>query len=238
MKYIAIGDIHGHHDQLTSLMAKLEKRVDFKKDILVFLGDFVDGGFETKKVLDDLVAWKAKYPHWQFLYGNHEDLMLDALNPKHPIYGDFYLWWNQGGKETTLSYTRGQGLSAYELSLVQPEDVIPPEHFEFMLNLDTWFETDDYFFVHGGVHPHKTIEWAKKNWNRYDFIWQRDFIDSNMKWEKKIIFGHTVRTSKNPKNHLTPWVMENKIGIDTMMHNIGKLTAVILPEEKFVKSSS
>jgi serine/threonine protein phosphatase 1 len=235
---VAIGDVHGHYNQLQELLEILthEYDISFHDDTFVFLGDNVDGGPDTKKVIDYLISAKKGFPHWHFLYGNHEDLMLDALNPKHPVYGDYYIWWNQGGKETTDSYVREAHLNAYERSLVNPIHVIPPEHFKFFNSLETYWETEDYFFVHGGVHPSNTIEWTKENWDRYKMIWERSFIGSNMKYEKKIIFGHTIRTSHNPKNHLMPWIFPNMIGIDTFAHNQGRLTAVILPDETIVQT--
>jgi serine/threonine protein phosphatase 1 len=232
------GDLHGHYNELQELMKRLinDYNIDLSKDTGVFLGDNNDGGPDTKKVIDQLIKWKKKYPHWKFLYGNHEDLLLDALNPKHPIYGDYYLWWNQGGQETTDSYVRESKLGDYERALVNAVHVIPPEHLEFMWKLDTYYEDDKYFYVHGGVHAFHTIEWCKKNWKRYDFIWERNFIKSNFQWEKKIIFGHTIQWTKNPKTHLQPWIYPNKIGLDTYAHNVGRLTAVILPEETILQT--
>lgn len=238
-KTIAIGDIHGEYNKLQQLMDKLihEYDVSFHDDTFVFLGDYVDGGPDTYKVIDWLIRCKEGYPHWKFLYGNHEDLMLDALNPKHPIYGDYYIWWNQGGRQTTDSYVKLAKLDDYERSLVNPVHVIPAEHIEFLYKLDTYYEDEKYFYVHGGPHAYHTLEWCKneENWSRYDWIWERSFIQSNFKWEKKIIFGHTIQYTTNPKLHLQPWIMDNKIGIDTMMHGHGKLTAVILPEETIVQ---
>jgi len=239
-RIIAIGDIHGHFNQLQELMDKLihEHGVSLHDDTFVFLGDYIDGGPDTKKVIDWLFTAKNGYPHWKFLYGNHEDLFLDAINPKHPVYGDYYLWWNQGGKETTDSYIRASKFSKYERALVNPVHVIPKEHIEFLYNLPTYYETDRYFFVHGGPHSYHTLEWCKKekNWPRYNWIWARNFITSNFKWEKKIIFGHTIQYTKNPRTHLQPYIMDNKIGLDTFMHNQGALTAVILPEETIVQT--
>jgi serine/threonine protein phosphatase 1 len=238
-KTIAISDIHAHYNQLIELMNILfnEHKVDFEKDILVFLGDYIDGGPDAKKVINWLIEHKKKYPHWQILYGNHEDLMLDALSVKHPVYGDYYLWWNQGGRATTDSYVREEKLSAYDRSLVNPIHVIPKEHLEFLAGLPTYYEDEKYFYVHGGVHAYHTIEWAKKNMTRYDMIWERDFITSNFKWEKKIIFGHTIQYTRNEATRLQPFIMDNKIGIDTFMHNIGRLTAIILPEETIVQTA-
>ena len=134
MKTIAIGDLHGQYSMLKDLLDVLVSKhgIDFKKDIFVFLGDFVDGGPDVKKLLDLLIKYKKLYSHWKFLYGNHEDLMLDALNPEHPIYNDFQLWWLQGGKETVDSYAKSIKYTNYEKALANPLYIISKKHFEFL----------------------------------------------------------------------------------------------------------
>lgn len=272
-KIVAIGDLHGHYDEFIDLFEKLveEHGIEPKKDTLVFLGDYVDGGPDTKSVIDELIVMKEEFPHWKFLFGNHESLMLDAFNPKHPIYGDYYLWYNQGGRETAESYKPHQSLvtptewDKYQRAIMQPKDFIPQEHFDFIRGLDLYYETDDYFFVHGGIYPNRSIaehiEAVKKDYPSgfhpdlmkegdmaYDMIWMREpFIPSDYDWGKKIIFGHTTWPyhkywGTDPDNDERiqrlgyPFIMDNKIGIDTMMHNDGRLTAVILPTRDFVFS--
>lgn len=241
---IAIGDIHGHYSQLLELWEKLQKEttIDFEKDEFVWLGDFVDGGPDTKKVLDFLIALKDK-PNHHMLYGNHEDLMMDAFNPRHPVYGDYYLWWNQGGEATLNSFKPKQSLVSptewerYQRAIMQNEDIIDKKYFDFINGLKMFYETEDYFFVHGGVHPGVSLKEQTENLgdglqgsNKYDMIWNRDFIGSKYDWGKKIIFGHTTSRDYHPM------IYPNMIGIDTMLHNSGKLTALILPDEKIVQT--
>lgn len=261
-KTIAIGDIHGHFDQFNSLMYTLFNREDInpEEDIFVFLGDYVDGGPDTKKVLDKLMQFKEQFPHWKFLFGNHESLLLDALSDKRSIYGDYYLWWNQGGKETLNSFVPegGEEFSEFEKAVMQPKDLITGKYVDFMKELDLYYENDDYFFVHGGLYPDRSIEAHKEAVGPfhpdlmtegsmdYDMIWMRDpFIGSDFDWGKKIIFGHTCfpwstfRAQDEYGDIARPgyaYVADNKIGIDTMQHNSGRLTALILPEEELVYS--
>ncbi len=235
-KTVAIGDVHGHYRELIELLDKLEHdhNIDFEKDTLVFLGDYVDGGPNTKDVLDHLIYLKETYPHFKFLYGNHEDLLIDAMIPHHPVYGDYDMWFNQGGKETLISYSNKMGLDYYKSSLIGINDALPAKHLEFIKNLDTYYETDNYFFVHAGVKS-EPLEQVKKTMTRFDMIWIRDsFIFSKYDWGKKIIFGHTINDGRYSPGFLSPIIKNNKIGIDTFAHNRGKLTAVILPNEEFV----
>ncbi len=239
-KVVAVGDIHGHYKELMYVMHCLQEsqyNIDFKKDVFVFLGDYIDGGPDTKQVLDALIKWKKLYPHWHFLYGNHEDLFFDAMNPNHPTYGDYYLWWNQGGRETTASYVRTFDAEDYQKAMIRPQDVIPKEHFEFMHGLEPYYEDSKYFYVHGGILPEHTIEWNKKHMKLYDMIWMREpFLNSEYDWKKKIIFGHTIQVKPYGNDFLKPFVMLNKIGLDTFAHNQGQLTAIILPNEILIQS--
>lgn len=249
-RIFCISDIHGHFIQLTDLMDQLYKDhgLNLEEDILVTLGDNVDGGPDTKKVLDWSIDLKEKYPNnFISLFGNHESLLLDAFNEKHPIYGDFYLWYRQGGQATVDSFI-AEDLDPYDRALINPKDVVTDKYLNFIRSLEPFYETEDYFFVHGGLYPHRSIEEHKEEFKKayptgfhpefmregdivYDMIWQRDHIGDPYKWEKKLVFGHTFSYDFKPR------VFDNMIGIDTMPHDEGCLTAVILPEEKFVFSA-
>jgi len=225
-KIFAISDIHGCYDELMALYKKLP--IDPKVDQMVFLGDYIDRGPDSSKVVQQLLNWSKQYPHWVFLKGNHEDLLLDALNPEHPVYGDYYLWFRQGGTRTKSSYLP-KGLGDYEQAIASMQDFLPPEHKEFMEKLPLFYETEDYIFVHGGIKPGKTPQETTE----FDLLWLRDeFIHSQYDWGKKVIYGHTV---DDHTGRAEPNVMENKIGIDTGAAYLpeNRLTAIMLPEEEF-----
>ena len=76
----AIGDLHGHWQELGDLMRRLiSDGAIWERDTLVFLGDYVDGGPATCEVLMYLMRQQQDYPHWVFLKGNHEQMWLDAM---------------------------------------------------------------------------------------------------------------------------------------------------------------
>jgi serine/threonine protein phosphatase 1 len=240
MKTFAIGDLHGHFDQFLLLYQQLlDSGMEPKNDILVFLGDYIDGGHQSKQMVQWLMDMKQRYPHWQMLYGNHEDLMLDALVYNGRIYGSWDLWYSQGGKATAESYMP-EGLTKYEKAIIQVKDVIMPEHLDFLRQLPTYYEDGNYFYVHAGLVPGILIEEHKKILDeggkradefKQNMLWvRRSFFNSQYEWEKKVIFGHTAFKK--------PFTMSNKIGIDCMNHDVGTLVAVLLPEERFFMQSS
>lgn len=238
-RIFAVGDLHGHFDQWIRLHKQLieDAKFDIRKDKLVFVGDMVDGGEQTKQVLDWVIVNQRAYPENIIaLCGNHEDLLLDALVYNGRIYGSYDLWWGQGGRETYKSFLP-EGMNSYEKAISQVKDHITVEYLDWMRKLPLFYETDRYFFVHAGLIPGMTIEQHKESLEKNDkdvreyMLWVRDsFIQSNYDWKKKIIFGHTC--SHNPI------VMDNKIGLDGMFHNNGYIFAVELPTERiFIESS-
>ncbi len=70
-----IGDIHGCFNSLVTLLAQVENRVD----TIVFLGDYVDRGPDSKQVVELILQLKKKRPHVITLLGNHEYMLLNYL---------------------------------------------------------------------------------------------------------------------------------------------------------------
>jgi len=212
---IAIGDIHGCSVSLKALWNKLELYSD---STFIFIGDYIDRGPDSKGVVDFLLKAK-KERNCVFLRGNHEQMLLDSLKSKRD-----YNWLLNGG-DTTLDSYNADGA-----------EQIPEVHLEFYRNTNLYFESDDYFFVHAGVPPFQSIKESIKSDEYHDFfLWGRDHIDSfETPWEKTVVFGHT------PRPH--PIQKKKMIGIDTgcvyEKLGYGKLTAVILPEQKFIQQTS
>lgn len=209
-KYFAIGDIHGCISLLESLWDEIESTFDREKDTLVFIGDYIDRGPDSREVVDFIIDLKNKM-NVICLKGNHEQMLLTYH--LYNSYKDFYLM--NGGSSTVMSY--GLVDSDYGKRID-----IPPEHLDFFRGLVPYHETEDYIFVHAGLKPGIPLQKQDPT----DMIWIRnEFIDSDYDFGKKIIFGHTPL----PK----PFMGPGKIGIDTGAVYGGKLTCLQLPEELF-----
>jgi serine/threonine protein phosphatase 1 len=209
---IAIGDIHGC---CRSIEALLEKMSIYEDSQLVFIGDYIDRGPCSREVVD-LMLELNEQRNCIFLRGNHEQMLLDALER-----GRLNLWLHNGGETTLRSYGTDPG-----------EMEFPEEHIEFFRSTRLYYETPNYLFVHAGIPAHQTIKQSLEDPESYhEFLWTRDHINLiETPWEKKVIFGHTPRT--------IPIERPNMIGIDTgcvySSFGYGKLTALLLPEEKFI----
>lgn len=207
-KYFAIGDVHGCISLLEALWHKID--FDIGKDTLLFIGDYIDRGPDSREVVDFILDLKKKV-NVICLRGNHEQMLLTYH--LYNSYKDFYLL--NGGASTVMSY----GLVDTDMGR---RVNIPPDHLDFFRGLISYHETDGYIFVHAGLKPGIPLHKQDPT----DMIWIRnEFIDSDYDFGKKIVFGHTPMP--------TPFVTAGKIGIDTGAVYGGKLTCVQLPDEIF-----
>ena len=212
-KIFAIGDIHGCYDRLKTLMGKIP--IDYSRDTLVFIGDYIDRGPHPFEVVDYLIKLKNRFPDVIFLKGNHEDMLDKFLNG-----ADRYTYLLNGGQQT---------LDSYLIKPVQADQSeffpIPPEHMEFFKSLRLFYETEEFIFVHAGLRPRVPLE----SQNTEDLLWIRNkFVSSKYDFGKRVIFGHTPLKK--------PLVEPNKIGIDTGAVYGNALTCVQLPELVFFKA--
>jgi len=79
MNIFAIGDIHGCLSELTFLHKKIltHDKFDIKKDIIIYLGDYIDRGKNSKEVIDQILKLKNNNIKTINLMGNHEEFMID-----------------------------------------------------------------------------------------------------------------------------------------------------------------
>ncbi|MGZ3592380.1 MAG: metallophosphoesterase family protein [Syntrophales bacterium] len=208
-KIFAIGDVHGCISHLNKLVEQLD--IDAGEDTLVFVGDYIDRGPDSKGVIDAILDIKKNIRNVVCLSGNHEDMFLNYCFDRR----DEDLYMSNGGMRT---------LASYGFSLEGTGELILPEsHGEFFTALCTYHETDDYIFVHAGLRPGISLD----RQDREDLLWIRfEFINSSYDFGKTVIYGHT------PISLNKPLIDKNKICIDTGAVYGGKLTCIELPEMK------
>ena len=90
-----IGDIHGC---ITPLMELLEA-VEDRADTIIFLGDYIDRGVDSKKVVDEILELKKRHRQVITLMGNHEFMLRNYL-----MGYDEGMFLRVGGIETIASY--------------------------------------------------------------------------------------------------------------------------------------
>lgn len=137
---IAIGDIHGCAD---ALAAVIDAVVPGPQDEVILLGDLIDRGPESRRVLDELIALD-KHCRLIPLLGDHEEMLLDALRDSACV----EKWLRCGGDQTLRSYHWAPGMPNRPLA-----DWIPQPHRELLSGCRPFHETATHLFVHAGVVP-------------------------------------------------------------------------------------
>jgi serine/threonine protein phosphatase 1 len=180
MKRFVLGDSHGRAEAARDVLRKAH--FDFDRDQLISLGDIVDGGLQTRQLVDLLL----KVKHLIFVYGNHDMWAREWYNYGYEDPRDGFHEWNipvwihQGGSATIESYG-GEWKN------------IPQSHIDFM-NSGVYYYIDgqNNLFVHGGLNPHKPVEQQKY----YDLMWDRDIIeyarDHVIPGYNLVFIGHTT----------------------------------------------
>jgi serine/threonine protein phosphatase 1 len=212
MACFVIGDIHGCLGELSCLVENLPLK---PADRVVFLGDYIDRGPESKGVVSYLLDL-AKDAEYELVYlkGNHEDMLLGYLGLSGR-YGEMFL--ANGGYATLASY----GLPASGMSHASAREKIPHEHVEFFLGLKNYSVEGPFLCVHAGVHPAKSLAAQSHT----DLLWIRnEFIANRHSLPYTIIFGHT------PQREVF-FDLPVKIGIDTGVVYGGKLSCIELEEK-------
>ncbi len=224
----AIGDIHGQVTMLRALLARLRALPLRDEDTLLFLGDYVDRGEDSRGVIETLLELRAERPNVVFLRGNHEQLMLDACDgpPSEPLDREGYVvhseetthWLQNGGAETLFSY----GVENF----LEWRACIPEAHWEFLRATEMEYVSGLYHFVHAGLLP-PGRSWEGAAYGLDPRLWIREpFLSFRQPFDGRIaVFGHTPQRSGHPL------VQRNKVGIDTGAVFGGPLTAIVIDPE-------
>ncbi len=219
-----IGDIHGRHDLLIQILDRIRQDLESYSGrvIIVYLGDFIDRGMNTREVVDTLIKSSWEGVEYVYLRGNHEQSLLSFLQDASVGKP----WFSFGGNATLASYgvhfpkipTRLEELLSIQIEL---RNQIPFSHLEFFKNTTYCYECGSYFFVHAGIRPGYPLSRQRPE----DIMWIREeFLSSKKRFEKVVVHGHTIVSE--------PEVLPNRIGIDTGAYATGKLTCLILEGDK------
>lgn len=207
-RVFAIGDIHGCAGELDALLGGLELTTG---DTLVFVGDYIDRGPDSRAVVDMMLDIQGRDDVGSvFLKGNHEDMCLAYLGrPGH--WGE--AWLGNGGRHALVSY----GLHP-EAPPGDVLDALPEAHLRFFENLATFHFAGSYLVVHAGVRPDR--RWTEQD--EEDLLWIReDFIRRPHGLPQTVVFGHTPQRTVLVD-------LPYKVGIDTGCVYGGTLTALEL----------
>jgi len=173
-RLIAIGDVHGCIHGLEALLTAIDPQ---PADQLVFLGDLIDQGANSREVLDALIALKRRC-QVVIIQGNHEEMFDVASNSVEA----FRFWERCGGVAMLNSYGFGGGLAK-----------IPPEHWELLSEGRPYYETDDFIFTHANYVPDLPMSEQPGHQLRWA-IFDPEDMQPHVSG-KPVIVGHTEQRS-------------------------------------------
>ncbi len=177
MRTLAIGDIHGC---LTALETLADHAAFAPDDQLVFLGDYVDRGPDSRGVIDYLIDLK-KTAQVVTLKGNHEIMMMWCRQSEEAL----EKWLSYGGDTTLASYG------------IEEVNDVPPEHWRFMEDCFPFYETETHLFIHANLVPDQSLVTQLAGgtifWEPFDPKQSKPHQSG-----KPFICGHTRQTGGRP----------------------------------------
>jgi serine/threonine protein phosphatase 1 len=207
-----IGDIHGCAAELKTLLNKLPLTPE---STVVFLGDYIDRGPDSRQVVETILTLRG-YCTVVTLLGNHEEMFLNFLKDRRSAAAGLFIY--NGGGSTLASYADERG--RYD---------IPELHIQFFRSLLLSYRAPGFFFVHAGV-PDVDLESFDENRHRRDLLWiRKPFLQSRYRWSRLIVHGHSP--VKQVEQH------ERRINMDTGCVYNRVLSAIELPSRQIYNVS-
>lgn len=184
-RIFALSDIHGCAEELKLMLRHLVEHENIgPNDWVVFIGDYIDRGPNSRAVITRLIAFKRQHRRCIFLSGNHEDLLYGYLGFTPDDDPGCFL--RNGGRET---------LKSYGTTSCAPRDEIikafPKSHLQFLRRLGHVAIIGDFVFAHSGLNWSKSLE----EQNERDVWWHRKpWYQHTHSLGKTIVHGHTPQS--------------------------------------------
>lgn len=216
----AVGDIHGRADLLRAGANAILKHARGKLFQVVFLGDYIDRGPESRQTIEILMSLRNG-GRIVFLQGNHEEMLLRYLNQGSTRNG--LMWMETGGGSTLASY----GLDP---SNVAAAHLLPKPHIDWMVRRPRVYETLNHVYVHAGIDPRRHLQEQDDRtflWIRRPFLTAspEDFVDT-----RHIVHGHTPAWEGKPRMS-EPELLPHRTNLDTGAFATGLLSIGVFDPE-------
>lgn len=226
----AIGDVHGRVDLLNRILEMIARDVaeqtDGRTPKMVFLGDYIDRGDNSREALDVLLSVREDLSaeNVVFLMGNHEEAALSFLGD--PVGKSE--WLRFGGLQTLHSYGVAPPKSNPEpADLISVADALRAAmgpHIDFLASMSGMVKSGDVVFVHAGLEPGVELP----DQSTQATLWGRsDFIEEGGYDGLRVVHGHY--------DNAEPVIEHERVCVDTGAYYTGRLTAIRLDDaEKLI----
>jgi serine/threonine protein phosphatase 1 len=244
MSTYAIGDIHGNLLALDSLLAQIEPELK-SADTVVFLGDYIDRGPDSKGCVDRILRFRDEAPCPVIgLLGNHEQWMLrtfdDPLRHSWLIgmeaIDTIHSYSHEAAREIELAMeSLGKRLFAVRVPLPYDKffNSMPETHKAFFRELKPYHQTSDVICVHGGCSLDGVLDPYDDNvhvWGPLGF--PEDYVGT-----ESVVYGHRDDGIVDEEGFASPCIGANHTyGIDTISR--GVLTCVRFPDQRVWQSGN
>lgn len=248
MKTFCLGDVHGAYKALKQVLDN--SKFDYENDLLITLGDIVDGWGESYECVEELLKIKNRID----IRGNHDywwyDFIVTGIHPES---------YGQGGIATAISYGRnilgdqfkyttsigldsiGQKYEYYSTNLLSSD--IPMSHVKFFNSQHKYYlDPQKNLFVHGGFNRHLSLSEQMKPsvywWDRDLWLGALSAEAAQMKYKtvdefNHIYIGHTTTMNWNTDK---PMTAKNITNLDTGAGFRGKLSMMNLHSKEVFQS--
>lgn len=220
-----IGDVHGNSVLLKQLLARLPADMP-----ILFVGDLCDRGPDTRGVYELLIARKASG-----VRGNHDEWFDQWVSGGG--FDGYALNSAMGGRATLQSY----GVTGRYPGEIEAQRLLVPASHRLLvaslpIALDLVVMGQKYWLIHagvglseplGGLRPEEVVPHLARH-SPDSLLWPHTRPGDVLPLDRPVIMGHICLRA--------PVDAGSAIGIDTGCSTVpaGKLSAVILPERRFV----
>jgi serine/threonine protein phosphatase 1 len=208
-KTYAIADLHGRFDLFEMALACIVER-DEPPATLVTLGDYVDRGPDSRKIIERLMAGLGR-DGWRLicLKGNHEDIMWQTCR-RLP---DVDWWLTNGGGATLISYGQQLGDQA-------DVTIVPAPHLDWIKQLPLMYVDQHRIFVHAGIDPNCPLDEQDVE----NVIWKiYPDADDGGHGQRHVVHGHHQHAHG-------PIFKKNRTNLDTFAWYTGRLAIAVFDD--------
>ncbi|MDG3004475.1 metallophosphoesterase [Paludisphaera mucosa] len=156
---IAVGDLHGRRRELERLVAALERRPEWPDCALVFLGDYVDRGPDSRGTIDLVLELLRRPAGGSAVMGNHDLALIRSARldggPLSPYWIDRYkaIYDCEATFASYLGRPARLGVDAGPEPFDALREAMPEAHRAFLTGLRWVVEAPGHLFLHCGLSP-------------------------------------------------------------------------------------
>ncbi|WP_028042962.1 metallophosphoesterase [Candidatus Stoquefichus massiliensis] len=250
--YYVVSDIHERIDLLDE---SIKRHIDFSdsENILILLGDYVDGTTKTESyhTLQYIYDLQLVYPHQVIvLKGNHEQWLCDYLHQRKSILQTYvepdddtlesFIPLNEREKMYEQVYMQSHNLEQLGKNIKRLRCQYILKHHQELIDwvskLPCYYENEDCIFVHAGINILDGCHELWKETSTIDDYLMQYPANLTDQLDKVIIAGH-VGTSgiKNDTYFHDIYRYKNKIFLDSAVEISNKLNLLKIYHHQYLE---